>query len=99
MFVLCTYDVDAKRTVIFRKILRKYLGHEQNSVFYGRLSESKRVEMRKEVVSSIEEGDKILEISAPNANNVHIESLVKSADTSRLSSLKDRRHTQKSIVI
>jgi CRISPR/Cas system-associated endoribonuclease Cas2 len=34
MFVLFTYDVNSKRCNLFKKLLRKYLGHEQNSVFF-----------------------------------------------------------------
>jgi len=40
MFAMVTYDVPAKRTEVFRKLLSRYLTHEQNSVFMGRLSEA-----------------------------------------------------------
>jgi CRISPR-associated protein Cas2 len=35
MFVLVAYDVDARRTAKYRRLLVKYLGHEQFSVFFG----------------------------------------------------------------
>ena len=37
MFVVVCYDVPAKRTEIFKKLLKEYLVHEQNSVFMGDL--------------------------------------------------------------
>ncbi len=40
MYVLMTYDVNAKRTEKFKKLLRKYLEHIQHSVFSGDLSEA-----------------------------------------------------------
>ncbi len=40
MFVVITYDVSSRRTEIFRKILTRFLTHEQNSVFLGDLTES-----------------------------------------------------------
>ena len=35
MFVIVTYDVNAKRDPKVMKTLRKYLTHEQHSVFEG----------------------------------------------------------------
>ena len=43
MFMLMTYDVEANRTSRFRKILRRYLNHEQYSVFTGDITEAEAI--------------------------------------------------------
>ena len=40
MFVLVADDVYARRTAKYRKLLVKYLGHEQFSVFFGDIRRS-----------------------------------------------------------
>ena len=47
--MLVTYDVEAKRTAIFRKILRRYLNHEQYSVFSGDITEAEAIRLRREL--------------------------------------------------
>lgn len=49
MYVLMTYDVEAKRTEKFKKLMRRYLEHVQFSVFSGDLSEAKLMELRRAV--------------------------------------------------
>ena len=46
MFVVITYDVQSNRTEVFRKILTRFLTHEQNSVFLGDLTESSWKKLR-----------------------------------------------------
>ena len=41
MFVMVSYDVPARRTEIYRKMLKEFLVHEQASVFMGDLPEPK----------------------------------------------------------
>ena len=77
MFVLYTYDVESKRCHKFRKILIKYLGHEQNSVFFGDIKMSTLKLLRDELKNILNENDKIFELSTENRNNVNIEILKK----------------------
>ena len=49
MFVLVTYDVPAKRTHIYRKLLRKRLEHLQQSVFHGDVTEGQLVGIKQEI--------------------------------------------------
>lgn len=72
MYVLMTYDVHAKRTEKFKKLLRKYLEHIQFSVFSGDLSEGKLIELRRSISRLLEPGEKVTEISAANRKNVNI---------------------------
>jgi CRISPR-associated protein Cas2 len=78
MFMLMTYDVDAKRTAIFRKILRRYLNHEQYSVFTGDITESAAIRLRRELSEAMIPEDRLTEVTAANRKNVQIIHLVKS---------------------
>ncbi|SHK52320.1 CRISPR-associated protein, Cas2 family [Desulfatibacillum alkenivorans DSM 16219] len=72
MFVIMTYDVEAKRTNKFRKLLRKYLSHTQYSVFTGDLPEAALLELRNKIHEIIMPGDRVTEITAENRHNVNV---------------------------
>ena len=72
MFVMVAYDVEARRTSKYRKILVKYLGHEQFSVFFGDITRSTLEKMRRELNKLITDGDRVLELIAENRNNLDI---------------------------
>lgn len=59
MYVIVVYDVDADRTHIPRKFLRKYLNHVQNSVFEGQVTESNLSEIKEFVKENIKEEESI----------------------------------------
>lgn len=54
MFVILTYDIDAKRVAKVMKICRRYLNHVQKSVFEGMLTDGQlnrlKGEIRKQIV-------------------------------------------------
>ena len=77
MFVLITYDVEAKRTAWFRKLLRRYLHHEQYSVFTGDLTEGELIRLRRELSRLMVPGDRVTQVIAANRRNVEIYHLVK----------------------
>jgi len=77
MFMVMTYDVEARRTEKFKKLLRKYLNHEQYSVFTGDLTEAKAIELRRELSRLMIPGDRLTEIKAANRHNVSMVHLVK----------------------
>lgn len=54
MFVILTYDVNAKRVSKVMKICRKYLHHVQKSVFEGHITEGKLNRLKKELTGKIE---------------------------------------------
>ena len=70
MYILMTYDVAAKRTEIFRKILTRYLSHQQYSVFAGDLPESEHKRLRAELSQVMVPEDRLMEITAANRHNV-----------------------------
>ena len=72
MYVLMTYDVEARRTEKFKKLLRKYLEHIQYSVFSGDLSEAKVIELRREISRLLRPNERVTEISAANRKNVKV---------------------------
>ncbi|WP_247730098.1 CRISPR-associated endonuclease Cas2 [Halovivax limisalsi] len=59
MFVLVTYDVPAKRTRIYRKLLRKHLEHIQYSVFYGDITEGQLVTIQNEIHNVLDSDDSV----------------------------------------
>lgn len=62
MFVVVTYDVNAKRIPAVEKFLRRYLAHVQNSVFEGELGKAE--------IDEIESGLK--RIISPDQDSVRI---------------------------
>ena len=49
MFVILTYDVQAKRNPKVLKTCRKYLGHVQKSVFEGMITEGQLNRLKREL--------------------------------------------------
>ena len=78
MFMVMTYDVEARRTPKFKKLLGKYLTHEQYSVFTGDITDAKAIELRRELSRLMIPGDRLTEITAANRHNVNVVHLLKS---------------------
>ena len=77
MYMLMTYDVEAKRTDKFKKLLRRYLNHTQYSVFSGDLTEAQAIKLRSELSRLMIPGDRVMEITAQNRHNVDVVHLTK----------------------
>ena len=78
MYVLMTYDVEAKRTEKFKQLLRRYLEHIQYSVFSGDLSEAKLMELRRAISRLLHPGELVTEVVAANRKNVCVANFVRS---------------------
>ncbi|MEB4591399.1 CRISPR-associated endonuclease Cas2 [Candidatus Thiothrix sp. Deng01] len=78
MFMLVTYDVEAKRTDKFKKLLRRYLNHEQYSVFTGDITEAQAISLQRELSRLMVPGDRVTEIRAANRQNIEVCQLAKS---------------------
>ena len=74
---MVSYDVPAKRTEIFKKLLKEYLVHEQASVFMGDLPESELIKMVARISDKIRPEDKILKLVCKNRHNVEVQRLSK----------------------
>lgn len=72
MYMLMTYDVEASRTGKFRKLLKRYLMHEQFSVFSGDITEAQAIRLRRELSQLLIPGDRVTEVTAANRNNVEV---------------------------
>ena len=72
------YDVNAKRTGKFKKLLRRYLVHTQYSVFCGDITEAQAVCLRRELGKLMIPGDRVTEITAANRKNIEVCRLEKS---------------------
>ena len=79
MFMMVSYDVPAKRTEIYKKMLKEFLVHEQASVFMGDLPESEIVRLMAKLSERIEPGDRVLKLVCRNRHNVEIQRLGKDA--------------------
>jgi len=75
MFVVVFYDVPAKRTEIYRKLLSRYINWMQNSVFSGDLTETHYKKMRYEIKKVVENDDKLAFVSTKNRHNIDVELL------------------------
>jgi CRISPR-associated protein Cas2 len=77
MYMLMMYDVEAKRTDKFKKLLRRYLMHTQYSVFSGDITEAQAIKLRSDLSQLMITGDRVMEISTKNRHNVDVVHLVK----------------------
>lgn len=57
VYLIVVYDVEADRTRLFRKLLRRYLTHVQNSVFEGEVTEGDAVEIAERIESRLNDGE------------------------------------------
>lgn len=68
MFIILTYDVGKKRNAKVMKICRKYLNHEQKSVFEGTITEAKLNRLKGELKA-------VINVSEDKVNIYRFESL------------------------
>ena len=60
VYVVAVYDVEADRTRLFLKFLRRYLTHVQNSVFEGQITEGDLEEVKHRLESMLEPGESVI---------------------------------------
>ncbi len=59
MYIVVAYDVDTKRTEMFKKICQVYLIHVQNSVFEGELNEAQLMRLKANLSKKVRESEKV----------------------------------------
>lgn len=59
MHAIIAYDVEAKRTEIFKKICQRYLAKIQNSVFEGELTKAQLMNIQLALSKEIKENEKV----------------------------------------
>ncbi len=93
MYMLMTYDVQAKRTERFKKLLRRYLEHTQYSVFSGDITEAQAIKLRSELSRLMIVGDRLVEITSANRHNVNVVHLEKNeSGKGKVKRQESRRH-------
>lgn len=89
MFIFVAYDVPAKRTEKYRKLLSRYLPQLQYSVFAGDITEKTNAKLNKDIRDLYEACDHLVFIKTANRHNIHIEVVKdgnKQTETSHLGS-------------
>lgn len=99
MFMLVMYDVEAGRTSKLRRLLLAYLGHEQNSVFFGEITQSSAMELRHKIKDVLNEKDNIIEICVENRHNVDIKSWSKSSKNAQKVLVENKKHKENAIFL
>lgn len=99
MYILVTYDVPTKRTGKYRKLLSRYLHHEQNSVFGGNLAGSDHARLRSDLRALAEPCDRIVEITAENRHNLSVVNLVKDQGNGTLHEEEHNHHRRDSGIL
>ncbi len=92
MFILVSYDVPAKRTEVYRKLLKEFLTHEQASVFMGDLPESEVIRLVAKIAKTIKPEDRILKLVSRNRHNVEVHRLRKEALGGQMRQEMDQWH-------
>lgn len=93
MYMLMTYDVAAKRTERFKKLLRCYLEHTQYSVFSGDITDAQAIKLRSELSQLMIPGDRVMEITSANRHNVSVVQLTKNeSDKGKVKRQASRSH-------
>ena len=92
MFVIISYDVPAKRTEIYKKLLKEYLIHEQASVFMGDLPESEIIKLVAKISQKIGPDDRVLKLVCRNRHNIDVYRLSKEALGGQMRQDEDNWH-------
>lgn len=99
MYILITYDVEAKRTRHYRKILSRYLSHEQNSVFGGEMTAATLIKLHRDLAKIAAGGDRIFQVEAENRHNVSVTLLRKAEGNAILEKVNHDHHRTDAVVI
>ncbi len=76
---MVSYDVPAKRTSLYKKLLKEFLVHEQASVFMGDLPESQVIKLVAKISERIGPEDRVLKLVCRNRHNAEVERIGKDA--------------------
>ena len=99
MFVVVTYDVAASRTAIFRKLLIRYLTHEQNSVFAGKLTDSSWRKLKADISKRAVPDDRIMVFRTQNRHNMDALILSKASGNGALTEKSILHHEMGALIL
>ncbi len=69
-YLVVVYDVPSDRTIVFRKLLRRYLRHVQQSVFFGDVTEAQCRDVLAAIERELEPMDNILALEFESRSHV-----------------------------
>ena len=98
MYVLMTYDVQARRTRYYHRLLSRYLIHEQNSVFAGELTAASLLRLRQEIAQIAQGDHRIFEGTSENRHNVAVALLKKSDGNGGLEKVAHNHHAANAVI-
>jgi CRISPR-associated protein Cas2 len=96
---MITYDVEAKRTRLYRRILSRYLIHEQNSVFGGTITDATLLRMHRDLAKIASGDDRIFQVVSENRNNVSVTLLRKADGNANLERVVHDHHRIEAVVL
>lgn len=99
MYILITYDVEARRTRHFHKVLSRYLVHEQDSVFGGDLTEATLLRLHRDLAKIATAADRIFQVAAENRHNVSVSLLRKSDGNATLENVNHDHHAADAVIL
>ena len=99
MYILIAYDVEARRTRRYHKLLSRYLLQEQNSVFGGDLTAATLLQLHRDLAKLAVEGDRVFQVLAENRHNVSVSLLCKSDGNATLQRLAHDHHRTGTMVL
>lgn len=99
MYVLIAYDVEARRTRHFHKLLSRYLLQEQYSVFGGDLTEATLLRLHRDLAKVTQGADRIFQVVAENRHNVSVSLLCKSDGNATLQHVSHDHHSADAVIL
>jgi CRISPR-associated protein Cas2 len=99
MYILITYDVEAKRTRQYLKVLSRYLTHEQNSVFGGNMTEATLLKLHRDLARIASGADRIFQVEAESRHNVSVTILRRAEGNAVLERIEHDHHRTDSVVL
>jgi CRISPR-associated protein Cas2 len=99
MYILIAYDVEARRTRHYRRILSRYLTHEQNSVFGGDMTEATLLKLHRDLAKIASGADRIFQVEAENRHNVSVTLLRKAEGNAVLERVDHDHHRADSVIV
>jgi CRISPR-associated protein Cas2 len=99
VYILITYDVEARRTQQYRRILSRYLTHEQNSVFGGNMTEATLLKLHRDLAKIAFGADRIFQVEAENRHNVSVTLLRKAEGNAVLERVDHDHHRIETAIV
>jgi CRISPR-associated protein Cas2 len=99
MYILIAYDVEARRTRHYLRVLSRYLTHEQNSVFGGDMTKATLLKLHRDLAKIASGSDRIFQVEAENRHNISVALLRKAEGNAVLERVAHDHHRADSVIV